>query len=280
MITRAPSLDFFRAAHSSHESDAETAALNSEPLSHILRTRLLQASAACNRATRNMGCAAPVGPIAALPQSPLITRRNTGILTNVTSPRLRGASNVALSMAITLALGCDGRAARMTDTETASRANDGADGDTPPASTIAPGATPAVVCAPEYIDAQEKLDALEGCEVITTGLTIAFDGADLRPLHALRIAEEGITVGVGAGEIPSLEGLESLERALEVYGTPLYVYHEIVHNRPVVERFRKQGVVFVDRVEDIPPGSTVLYSAHGVAPAIRSAAAQRRRRRT
>jgi 4-hydroxy-3-methylbut-2-enyl diphosphate reductase len=69
--------------------------------------------------------------------------------------------------------------------------------------------------------------------------------------------------------------IESLERALEVYGTPLYVYHEIVHNRPVVERFHNRGVIFVDRVEEIPSGSTVLYSAHGVAPAIRAAAAQR-----
>jgi 4-hydroxy-3-methylbut-2-enyl diphosphate reductase len=72
--------------------------------------------------------------------------------------------------------------------------------------------------------------------------------------------------------------IESLERALEVYGTPLYVYHEIVHNRPVVERFRKRGVVFVDHIDEIPPGSTVLYSAHGVAPAIRSATAERRLR--
>lgn len=70
--------------------------------------------------------------------------------------------------------------------------------------------------------------------------------------------------------------IESLERALEVYGTPLYVYHEIVHNRPVVERFRGRGVVFVDHIEQIPSGSTVLYSAHGVAPAIRAAAAERR----
>jgi 4-hydroxy-3-methylbut-2-en-1-yl diphosphate reductase len=72
--------------------------------------------------------------------------------------------------------------------------------------------------------------------------------------------------------------IESLERALEVYGTPLYVYHEIVHNRPVVERFRKRGVVFVDHIHEIPSGSTVLYSAHGVAPAIRAAAVERRLR--
>src|SRR5947208_2110017 len=72
--------------------------------------------------------------------------------------------------------------------------------------------------------------------------------------------------------------IESLDRALELYGTPLYVYHEIVHNRYVVERFRTRGVVFVDDVADIPPGSTVLYSAHGVAPAIRGASTQRRLR--
>src|ERR1700745_4305165 len=69
--------------------------------------------------------------------------------------------------------------------------------------------------------------------------------------------------------------IESLERALEVFGTPLYVYHEIVHNRPVVERFKKLGVVFVDSIDEIPHGGTVLYSAHGVAPAIRAASAER-----
>src|SRR5262245_23051186 len=70
--------------------------------------------------------------------------------------------------------------------------------------------------------------------------------------------------------------IESLDRALQLFGTPLYVYHEIVHNRPVVERFRKRGVVFVDDIAEIPAGAHVLYSAHGVAPAIREAAAQRR----
>src|SRR5215472_2713971 len=72
--------------------------------------------------------------------------------------------------------------------------------------------------------------------------------------------------------------IESLERALELFGTPIYVYHEIVHNRPVVERFRKRGVVFVDGIDEIPEGATVLYSAHGVAPAIRSASVERRLR--
>src|SRR5258708_3035397 len=69
--------------------------------------------------------------------------------------------------------------------------------------------------------------------------------------------------------------IESLDRALDLFGTPLYVYHEIVHNRPVVERFPNRGVVFVDDVDEIPAGATVLYSAHGVAPALRAASAER-----
>jgi 4-hydroxy-3-methylbut-2-enyl diphosphate reductase len=69
--------------------------------------------------------------------------------------------------------------------------------------------------------------------------------------------------------------IESLDRALDLFGTPLYVYHEIVHNRYVVERFRSRGVVFVDGIDEIPSGSTVLYSAHGVAPEIRRASEER-----
>lgn len=69
--------------------------------------------------------------------------------------------------------------------------------------------------------------------------------------------------------------IESLERAVQLYGTPLYVYHEIVHNQYVVERFRKQGVVFVDGLDEVPHGAVLLYSAHGVSPEIRAQAAQR-----
>src|SRR5579872_6987047 len=72
--------------------------------------------------------------------------------------------------------------------------------------------------------------------------------------------------------------IDCLERALELFGTPLYVYHEIVHNRPVVERFRTRGVVFVDAIDEVPAGATLLYSAHGVAPAIRAEAEARRLR--
>jgi 4-hydroxy-3-methylbut-2-enyl diphosphate reductase len=63
--------------------------------------------------------------------------------------------------------------------------------------------------------------------------------------------------------------IESLEKALDLFGAPRYVYHEIVHNRPIVERFRARGVVFVDDIAEVPNGGTVLYSAHGVSPEIR-----------
>ena len=69
--------------------------------------------------------------------------------------------------------------------------------------------------------------------------------------------------------------IESLETAIKHFGTPLYVFHEIVHNRPIVERFRQRGVVFVDGLPEVPDGQTVLFSAHGVSPAIRQEAAAR-----
>jgi 4-hydroxy-3-methylbut-2-en-1-yl diphosphate reductase len=69
--------------------------------------------------------------------------------------------------------------------------------------------------------------------------------------------------------------IEALEQAIGAYGTPLYVYHEIVHNKWVVNWFRKQGVVFVDDLTEVPEGEHLLYSAHGVPPSIRQEAAAR-----
>src|SRR2546430_2635883 len=87
-------------------------------------------------------------------------------------------------------------------------------------------------------------------------------------MHIILANPRGFCAGVNMA-------IESLDRALQLFGAPLYVYHEIVHNRPVVERFRQRGVVFVDDISQIPEGANVLYSAHGVAPAIRAASAQR-----
>lgn len=70
--------------------------------------------------------------------------------------------------------------------------------------------------------------------------------------------------------------IESLELALAAFGAPVYVYHEIVHNKYVVERFRERGAVFVDDLEDVPEGANLLFSAHGVSPEIRRVARERR----
>ena len=88
-------------------------------------------------------------------------------------------------------------------------------------------------------------------------------------MHIILASPRGFCAGVNMA-------IESLERALELHGTPLYVYHEIVHNRWVVQRFEQQGVVFVNSLQEVPQGSYVLYSAHGVSPEVRRLAAQRR----
>ncbi|MDA9777988.1 4-hydroxy-3-methylbut-2-enyl diphosphate reductase [Rubripirellula sp.] len=66
--------------------------------------------------------------------------------------------------------------------------------------------------------------------------------------------------------------IQSLDLTLQKFGPPVYVYHEIVHNQFVVNEFKGKGAVFVNEIDEIPDGSTVLFSAHGVAPEIRNAA--------
>ena len=70
--------------------------------------------------------------------------------------------------------------------------------------------------------------------------------------------------------------IETLETAIRLYGTPVYVFHEIVHNKHVVDRFVKEGAVFVNTVEEVPEGAVLLFSAHGVAPEVRRVAEARR----
>ncbi len=69
--------------------------------------------------------------------------------------------------------------------------------------------------------------------------------------------------------------IDTVDEALKIVGAPLYVYHEIVHNKHVVDRFVQEGVVFVDTIEEVPADSTVVFSAHGVSPAVRNAAKAR-----
>jgi 4-hydroxy-3-methylbut-2-en-1-yl diphosphate reductase len=87
-------------------------------------------------------------------------------------------------------------------------------------------------------------------------------------MQIILAAPRGFCAGVNVA-------IESLELAIRAFGAPIYVYHEIVHNKWVVERFRSRGAVFVDTLDDVPCGATLLYSAHGVSPEIRAIAAQR-----
>lgn len=69
--------------------------------------------------------------------------------------------------------------------------------------------------------------------------------------------------------------IEIVERALKIHGAPIYVRHEVVHNRHVVERLRSLGAVFVDELHEVPDGAIVIFSAHGVSLAVRSEAENR-----
>jgi 4-hydroxy-3-methylbut-2-enyl diphosphate reductase len=72
--------------------------------------------------------------------------------------------------------------------------------------------------------------------------------------------------------------IECLDQAIRMFGPNIYVYHEIVHNKYVVERFTRQGVTFVNEISEAPIGSLLLYSAHGVSPEVRRQARERKLR--
>ena len=67
----------------------------------------------------------------------------------------------------------------------------------------------------------------------------------------------------------------TVEKALELYGAPVYVRKEIVHNKHVVQDLQSRGAIFVDELDEVPEGSTVVFSAHGVAPIVHMQAAER-----
>ena len=93
-----------------------------------------------------------------------------------------------------------------------------------------------------------------------------------QPQHTLYLAApRGFCAGVD-------RAIDIVELALEVYGAPIWVRHEIVHNRHVVEALRSKGAVFTDDLADVPEGAVVIFSAHGVSPAVRREAADRKLR--
>src|SRR5215831_5026374 len=69
--------------------------------------------------------------------------------------------------------------------------------------------------------------------------------------------------------------IEIVERALALHGAPIYVRHEVVHNKFVVENLKRMGAVFVEELHEVPEGNTVIFSAHGVSKAVREEAEAR-----
>lgn len=89
------------------------------------------------------------------------------------------------------------------------------------------------------------------------------------PRRVLLAAPRGYCAGVDRAVI-------AVEKALEQYGSPVYVRHEIVHNKYVVQTLEKKGAIFVEETAEVPEGSIVMFSAHGVAPTVHEEAAERK----
>jgi len=81
------------------------------------------------------------------------------------------------------------------------------------------------------------------------------------PLRVIMASPRGFCAGV-------VRAIDIVERALDLYGAPVYVRHEIVHNRHVVEQLRGKGAIFVEELTDVPPGARTVFSAHGVARSV------------
>jgi len=90
----------------------------------------------------------------------------------------------------------------------------------------------------------------------------------IKPKSVLLAEPRGFCAGVD-------RAIEIVERALKLYGAPVYVRHEIVHNRFVVENLRDKGAVFVESVDDVPDGAVLIFSAHGVSKKVRKCGNQR-----
>ena len=88
------------------------------------------------------------------------------------------------------------------------------------------------------------------------------------PKRVVVAAPRGYCAGVDRAVV-------TVEKALELYGPPVYVRKQIVHNRHVVEDLEARGAIFVEELDEVPPGATVVFSAHGVSPAVHAEAAER-----
>ena len=84
----------------------------------------------------------------------------------------------------------------------------------------------------------------------------------------VRVRPRGFCAGV-------VRAVDIVELALEAFGRPVYVHHEIVHNRYVVDQLRRRGAIFVESIGEVPEGAVLVFSAHGVPPRVRDEAKER-----
>src|SRR5579862_9474930 len=96
-------------------------------------------------------------------------------------------------------------------------------------------------------------------------------GSQAEGKSLIRVRPRGFCAGV-------VRAVDIVQLAVEAYGPPVYVHHEIVHNRYVVEQLRRSGAIFVESVEDVPIGAVLIFSAHGVPPTVREEAQLRKLR--
>ncbi len=87
-------------------------------------------------------------------------------------------------------------------------------------------------------------------------------------MHIILAQPRGFCAGVD-------RAIAIVEKALERFGAPIYVRHEVVHNKFVIEDLKAKGAIFIEDLADVPPGNTVIFSAHGVSQAVRAEAAER-----
>src|SRR3974390_1965017 len=92
--------------------------------------------------------------------------------------------------------------------------------------------------------------------------------SSIEPKVLIRVRPRGFCAGV-------VRAVDIVDLALQAYGPPVYVHHEIVHNRYVVEQLRQNGAIFVETVEEVPLGAVLVFSAHGVPPTTREEAPPR-----
>jgi 4-hydroxy-3-methylbut-2-enyl diphosphate reductase len=102
--------------------------------------------------------------------------------------------------------------------------------------------------------------------VFVAGRTVRFKAENL--MHILLANPRGFCAGVD-------RAIDIVERAIDLFGAPIYVRHEVVHNKYVVDRLRTIGAVFVEELQEVPDGANVIFSAHGVSRAVQSEAKRR-----